>query len=152
MAEKLEVSQTGYGKYELNQRDLPNSLIQALIHYGLSPLWLLTGEGEMYKTQNKQTETYSTKADSILHVSEPTSIYKAPEKELIRLQIINELQQEQITALKIENKQLIKEKIITEYKCEYCKNDYEKKLEKYRKEPAAENKYETLKTHEVKKI
>ena len=49
IAEKLNITQAGYGKYELGNRDIPNIVFDLLIkNFKLNPIWIFTGTGTMF--------------------------------------------------------------------------------------------------------
>lgn len=57
----LGLSPQTYGRYENGERSLPDEIKIKLIEQDVSPHWLLTGEGEMFASQNKEVVTASTK-------------------------------------------------------------------------------------------
>lgn len=53
LAKKISIAQGLYSKYETGSLDLPDTLKEALFQYGVDINWLITGNGEMFLSNER---------------------------------------------------------------------------------------------------
>lgn len=111
MADLLGVGKRTYTRYEREGKPIPSDCLEKIAKYGYNVNWLLTGQGEMLKSETKKAPDET--AGGL--VSEPDHDYNREEKARRNLlDIIEEYKKEKkdLERLKFEIEQSKKEKAV----------------------------------------
>ena len=83
MAIRVKIATSTYQYYERGERDTPSEVLYMLTTYGVNAEWLLTGEGEMTRGDDKEkyvdkkSSLYNKVGMSAMHVAAPGAEYNA---------------------------------------------------------------------------
>lgn len=89
MAERLGIATSTYQYYERGERDIPARVLESITTYGVNPVWLLTGRGDMFARSKDDLPTEDLSHAELVKYFKNKKLAKKTNWNLLKLESVD---------------------------------------------------------------